>query len=218
MTISRKQARAARAYLSLEQADVHMGTGISKNQISKFEKGNAGLSPRNLDKLYRFYQSRGIEFTEEDGIRSRPGMEKKEYHGQVEFRAFFDDIYETSKTHREINIFNGVPSLLIKWLGFDWYEMHSVRMGKIKKLNTKVIVEHGEKNLIGRNFAKYKWFPKNKFHKDTIYIYGDKVAFINFGDDVRVLVIHQKDIAESQRILFNIAWGSVAEDIPRHVH
>ncbi len=218
MSLSHKQARAARAILGLEQAEVSIGTGISRNQISKFEKGDAGLSSRNLQKLLSFYQTRGVQFTEDEGIRLRPGMEKREYKGQVEFRAFFDDIYETAKAHREINIFNGVPDLLVKWLGEEWYDMHAARMRKIKKLDVKAIVEHGEKNLIGSNFAKYKWFPKSKFHKDTIYIYGDKVAFINFDDEVRVLVIHQKDIAQSQRILFNIAWGSVAEDIPRHVY
>lgn len=218
MAFSNIQARAARAHLGLDQSDVSLGTGIHVNQISKFEKGDAGLSSRNLDKLHRFYLSRGLEFKDHEGIQIRASMEKREYHGQVEFRAFFDDIYETAKTDHEIDIFNGVPALLLECLGKEWYEMHSERMSKIKKLKVKAIVEHGEKNLIGSSFAKYKWFPKNKFHKDTIYIYGDKVAFINFDNDVRVLVIKQKDIAESQRVLFNIAWGSVAEEIPRHVY
>jgi hypothetical protein len=133
--------------------------------------------------------------------------------GRDGFRVFMDDVYETAQAMGgEICLFNGVPAEIIKWLGDDWYALHANRMAGIKdSFDFKVIVRSGDRQLIGSSFASYRWFPEDLFHEQTFYAYGDRLAFINFDEDnVRILILRQKEFADSFRVLFNIAWTHAA--------
>ena len=127
--------------------------------------------------------------------------------------TLMNEVYETARSKGgEICLFNGVPRLFTQWLGEDWYAMHAQRMAAIKNnFKLKIVIRKGDRSLIASGFAEYRWFPEEMFHDKTIYCYGDKIAFMNFmEDDLRILVLQQGEIADSFRILFNIAWTSVA--------
>jgi hypothetical protein len=115
----------------------------------------------------------------------------------------------------EICLFNGVPDALVRWLGQEFYATHAARMAKIKaRFNFRVIIEEQDANLIGASFVRYRWFPRDLFRDRTIYVYGGKVGILSFrDDDVQVVVVDQPEFAESQRILFDIAWNTVAREI-----
>ncbi len=213
--VTASQIRQARAALNLGQQEVAEACGIHKTTLSDIENEKSGGSSKAFSALQTFFENQGLEFTENDGVRrSKSGL--KRYRGETEFRLFYDDIYQTAKSQGgEICLFNGVPAYLIKWLGEEFYQRHAERMTKIKNnFDFKVIIQEQDKQLIGSGFVTYRWFPASLFRDKTIYIYGDKVAFIHFTeDDVRVVVIEQEEFAESQRILFDIAWDHVAKDI-----
>lgn len=84
----------------------------------------------------------------------------------------------------------------------------------MKDLNivSKNILEEGEQNLIGKSFAKYKWIPREMFRDKTIYVYGNKFAFMNFEGDATIKITEEEDIADSLRILINLAWEHIASD------
>lgn len=213
--ITPMQMRAARAMLNISQGEVSKSLGIAANTLSNIESGQSDAPTSRLKEIQEYYEAQGLEFMPDDGIRQSKNAIKR-YHGVTEFRLFYDDIYDVAKKQGgEIALFNGVPSLLIKWLGEDFYTMHAERMIKIKhNFDFKVIIQEEDKQLIGSGFVTYRWFPKALFHDKTIYIYGDKVAFIDFKpDDVSVIVIEQKEFSESERVLFRIAWDYVAKDI-----
>ena len=215
MAISDLQARAARIILRLEAAAVVEATGISISPLYKYEAEGKGLSKEKLSKLRRFYENNGIEFQGREGLRLRP-KENVVYQGPQEFRDFYDDIYETlARIGGEVCLFNGVPQQLIKYLGDDFYNAHRERMTAIKDtFDFKVIVSEDEKSLIGSSFVEYRYFPKPLFNDKTIYIYGNKVAFLNFdNDDVRVLVIENSEVADSMRIMFRACWDYQARKI-----
>ncbi len=217
MSFSNAQARAARAHLKLDQRDISLGTGISMNQISRFEKGDANLSVANLNKLLSFFTSEGIEFTDHEGIRRKPTIRQWNLIGRDGLRQFFDDVYETTKrTGTEITIYNGVPGALIENLGHEWYEGHAKRMAKFGA-RVRTLIEYGDTNLIGRSFAQYKWLPKGQFVDKTIYSFGNKIGYMDFSDGVKILVIEEQGIAKSERYQFNSVWGHAAEDIPPNV-
>lgn len=213
--ITASQIRQARASLNIGQQEVSDACGIHKTTLSDIENEKSAGSQKAFSALQIFFENQGLEFTENDGVRkNKNGL--KRFNGATEFRLFYDDIYETAKKQGgDICLYNGVPSYLIEWLGDEYYKMHAERMTKIKdKFDFRVIIREADKQLIGAGFARYRWFPAELFHDKTIYVYGDKVAFIDFSDkDVHVVVIEQKEIAESQRILFNIAWNQVAKEV-----
>ena len=80
--ISYQQVRAARALLGLDQKDVSESTKININQISAYERGVAGLSVKNIQKLTIFFQERGLEFIDHEGVRKKPDATLRTLNGK----------------------------------------------------------------------------------------------------------------------------------------
>jgi len=192
--ITPTQMRAARAMLDVSQGHVAQYLGIAANTLSKIESGQSDVSGTRLTDIQRFYEREGVEFTSDDGVKWAKNQVVK-YEGQQGIREFFDTVYEEFSNGNEVNLFNGVPLLLIKWLGTSYYE----------------IVEEGENNFIAKGFAEYRWFPKEMFNNKTIYIFNNQVAFFTFkDDDVSIRVFKNAELGASMKVLFNIAWEKVA--------
>ncbi|HEY8192175.1 MAG TPA: helix-turn-helix transcriptional regulator [Alphaproteobacteria bacterium] len=210
-----EQIRAARALLGWSQGDLADRAGLSQTGIARIESGSHRPTMATLDKIAAAFEKAHIEFLGATGLRKRQG-EVRTLEGRQGLRNFMDDVYETARDQGgDIRLFNGVPAALIKWLGQEWYDAHSQRMEAIRdKFTFRVIVRHGEGQLIGSRFASYRTFPEDLFHEQTFYAYGDRLAFLSFGEnDVRVLVLHQAEFSDSFRILFDIAWNSVAQPL-----
>jgi len=209
--ITPTQMRAARAMLDVSQGHVAEYLGIAANTLSKIESGQSDISVTRNSDIQRFYEREGIAFTDNDGVKWNIAQVKK-LEGQSGIREFFDDVYEEVCEGCDVHLFNGVPDLLIKWLGNDYYQMHAERMSDLKQeTNFQIIVEESETNFIAGKFAEYRGFPKEMFNEQTIYIYAGKVGFFKFEDNnVFISVFENVELADSMRVLFGIAWNKVA--------
>src|SRR5690606_4329033 len=105
--------------------------------------------------------------------------EVKIYRGADEFREFMNDVYVTSRDKGGlICLHNAKPSNWTKWLGEDWFAMHSERMAKLEnKIDFRITTVSGTQNFISASFAEYRWFPEELFNDQSVYAYGDKLAF-----------------------------------------
>ena len=209
--ITPTQMRAARAILDVSQGHVAEYLGIAANTLSKIESGQSDASASRVSDIQRFYEREGIEFTDHDGVKKNVSR-VVEHEGQKGIQDFFDDVYKEASQGCVVNLFNGVPDLLIKWLGDDYYKMHASRMANLAdRVEFNIIVEEGEDNFIAGGFAEYKHFPKEMFNNKTIYIYANKVGFFTFSEDnVLIRVFDSAELAASMRVLFSIAWEKVA--------
>ena len=213
MTITGAQARMARVGLGYSMQDMHKKFGFSKSQISDFESKGVGLGAKRIEMLENHYKSRGVEFIGNTGVNIRD-----EYmytlNGVDGMRSLYDDIYETARHAQdgEFCIFNGVPNMVIKWTGKDWYENHSKRMVDVRdNITFKVIVEEGTTNLIGDAFVEYRYWPSGSFLPEMLYIFGNKVAFFSFSEEsVNIRVNVSEAQANSMRILFSSSWDDRA--------
>lgn len=207
-----EQIRAARALLDWSQSDLAEHSGLSQTGIARIENGTNQPNSRTLTKIQEAFDKADIEFLGTSGLRKKSG-EIKVLRGQEGFRKFMDDVYEVAKTTGgEICLHNAKPENWYKWLGEDWFKMHSQRMAKLgNKINFKITAEEGNTLFISSEFAEYRWFPLELFHEHCIYAYGNKLAFLNFSEDtVLIRILEDKAFAEGFRILFNIAWDGVA--------
>lgn len=207
-----EQIRAARAFLGWNQDALAEHSGLSQTGIARIENGTNHPNAASTKKIIKAFDKFDVEFIGENGVKKRTN-EVRTLQGTQGFREFMDDVYEVAKTQGgELCIFNGRPILFKKFLGEEWYAHHANRMKKIKeKFNFKIIVEEGNNVLIATDFAEYRWFPKQMFNEQTIYVYGSKLAFLTFKeDDMHIKILDQKVFADSLRILFNIAWNNVA--------
>ncbi len=209
--ITPTQMRAARAMLDVSQGHVAEYLGIAANTLSKIESGQSDASASRVNDIQRFYEREGIEFTENEGVKKNTNVIVK-YEGQQGIREFFDDVYNEACNGCQINLFNGAPDLLIKWLGEDFYKMHSERMDEHRdKVNFNIVVKEGERNFIAGGFAEYRTFPKEMVNDKTIYIYADKVGFFTFEEEnVSIRVFDSAELASSMNVLFEIAWDKMA--------
>lgn len=204
--ISPIQCIAARSILRLSHEKLAKRIGVSWATVSRFEKGESE-DAKTIRALEAFFDAQGIEFLPNHGVALK-SVKSYTLEGQQGFRHFFDEVYDTAKTKGgDFCIFNGMPNQILKYAGEEWYQEHARRMTEIQDNFTfRVFIREGERSKIGKSFAQYREFPKDKFHEEMIYIYGSKVAIASFGQDVKILVVDQPEFAASQRVLFDLAW------------
>ena len=212
-----EQIRAARALLGWSQHDLADKAGLSQTGIARIENGTNQPNSKTIDKINTAFDIADVEFLGSSGVRKRSG-EIKTYRYADGFKEFLNDVYDVAKTQGgEFCLHNAKPDNWIKWLGEDWFKMHSDRMADLgDQLKFKITAEEGNTNLISSGFAEYRWFPKELFNDQCIYAYGDQLAFVTFRDDeVFVRVLRDSAFSEGFRVLFNIAWEGIAIKIPQ---
>lgn len=216
MSITKYQISAAMALLGINQAELSNGTGISKPTISNYLKPNSGWETKEStkQKIVSFLRSRGIEFTDGNGVRERSSL--LTYSGQEGFRRFMDDVYEVAQEiGEEICLFNARPANWIKWLGEEWYNSHSERMQEVRKENHfdfRVTAERGDYSFIGGKFAEYRWVPDRLFNQESVYVYGNRLALMDFNEaNVKIFVLYKQEFADSFRAMFNHIWETATE-------
>ncbi len=208
MIISPEQLRAARAILEISQDAVAKEVGMTHTKLSRLEKGTTDATSSDLSDIQSFYESKGLEFIDNHGVRVRQTFETV-YYGQKGLRELMDVLYETANTEGgEICQFHLGSGKFRQWLGDDWYKMHSARMTKIKgKFDFKIIVNEGASVFIAKDFAKYRWYPKEKMTERTLYIFGNKVClFYPEPEQLEIRVINDRGLADQMKELFSAVW------------
>ena len=213
--ITIRQIDAALGLLGLSRKEFAEEIGVNTSTFNSYFTGKAAIPSSRLGEIQKWFEGAGIVFTEQGGVNPNTS-DIVTYEGRQGFQAFMDDVYETARKYGgDIFLFNSRPRLWHDWLGKDWYAMHSERMKKLgDRVSVKIIVEEGDDVLI-LSSAKHKWFPKGLCKNKIFYVYGPKLAFLDFKDDaVRIIVIEQGEFADIFRVLYGVAWDHVATDIP----
>jgi transcriptional regulator with XRE-family HTH domain len=206
-----KQIAAARQLLGWSQADLADKAGVSKPSIIRMEKDLYSVKDDMRRAVEITFDSHNMEFTPR-GVQEK--MHKIiQYDGQQGFRDFMWDVYNTcSDLGGDIRLFNARPEYWYKWLGAEWYQGHSERMQTIADKTTfHAISREGDDLFIANSFGEYRWFPKELFSEKAFYAYGNKLGFLNFEKEtLNIVVIEHVDFANAFRVLFEIAWDTIA--------
>lgn len=213
--ISPTQMRAARAMLSLSQGDVAKSLGIAANTLSNIESGQSDAPASRLKEIQEYYEREGLEFIEGDGVRKKQATVVR-LSGQDGLITLMNDIYDFATIQGgEICLFNAKPENWFKWLDVDWYKERAERLLQYAdNFEMKSTVIEGNTHFLGSSYQRYRWFPRDLFisNDESLYSYGDKLAFITFREhDVEVLIFQSKQFADGVKALFNIAWDNVAK-------
>lgn len=213
MTIA--QIRAARALLDWSQSDLADYAGLSQTGIARIENGTNKPNSSTLDKINTAFDRADIEFIGETGVKKRTG-EIQTLHGAEGLKAFLDDLYVyAQKKGGEFCLHNADPDNWYKWVGREWFDMHSERMaGLSDTIAFKITCAEGMGNLISSGFAEYRWFPKDKFSDQSIYAYGETLAFVHFGEEsLKIDILKNEQFSKAFQVLFDIAWETTAQKV-----
>ncbi len=155
--------------------------------ISDWEYKLNGLMPSLVNKYYATTEHPEIQIYQgEDGL-------KKIFESILEDK---EDVYviETSKDH--------------DYLGEEYIDNFVAQ--RIQKKITAYVMspkgtkKHNLKNDKAHRIDRSFYNEKNYQTPVEINIYGDKVAFLSYGEEVIGTIIHSPQIAQAQRELFNM--------------
>jgi DNA-binding XRE family transcriptional regulator len=213
--ITGRQIRAARALLDISQDDLANAAGLTKQGISKIEDGSVQPREGTIADIMRVVNERGIEFTENEGVRRRPeGVEI--YEGPARFDEFFDFLYEYLKHNGNCEVCLSISdqSLLDKYRKDPSLHYKRVKAlydaGMIKKFR---ILASKSEYMNHPLFSVFKIQPEGGISPTGFWAFGDCLALISFihSNPPYVVLLRSATIAESYRQAFNVAWA-VAND------
>lgn len=186
-----------------------MRSGMHVQTISSFENEVSTPTKTTIEKLTRVLDFAGVEFTESEGIRKK-GQSVQTYIGLDDYEIFTWDVANTVENMGgRICVSNVKEEWFTGALTQDVNIAYRGRMSEIQKVNSfvfQILVQEGDLNFIASAYAEYRWIQKKYFHTVPFYVYGDKLALIHFQKGPLVHVVQNKDIANAQRVQFDILW------------
>ena len=207
--------KGAMGLLDVSQKELSVITGISETSLSVGLKRHSAMKKENIDHIKSCLSNLGVEFVGNATVRL---AEKRilTYSGHDGFRKFFDDIYDVAKTHHnpDICITNVNEAEYDKWL-LDYEPIHNQRMTALDNpIKYKVLLKENDTHITSDTYCKYKWTPEELFSDVSLYIYGDKSAFIEFSDNnVVVTVVESETVTDSLRKMFQVTWKSAKQGL-----
>lgn len=71
-------------------------------------------------------------------------------------------------------------------------------MAQLDKVKLRVLMKEQDTHLTSTAYCEYRWVPKEQFADVSLYIYGSKVAFIEFLEaDVTVTIVDNEAVTEA---------------------
>lgn len=201
------QMRAARAILDLSQAEAAKLLGIAPNTLSKIESGQADPPASRIQEIQNYYVGKGIEFIDGDGARKKQ-QNVRIFEGQNNFWLFFDDVYDVAKNHSnpDICITNVKEAEFDRWLA-QYEPIHNERMTQLKGHKLRVLLKENDVHLTSSSYCQYRWMKASQFADASLYLYGDKSAFIQFQqNNVVVTLVESAAVTNSMRKMFEAVW------------
>jgi len=145
----------------------------------------------------------------------------------IELLPELEEIYKKTKEKEESSIYKGrkgIRSLLWDILKYKQYlafgssgkfleiMKHDFlafqRRKKELKINARVILNESSKNseLLQKSYSKFRFIPNEYNAPTTTFIYGNKIAIINWGEIPLATIIIGKNISRSYKNYFNLLW------------
>lgn len=124
------------------------------------------------------------------------------YEGKEGLKTVMDDILKTER--KEILGITSQKNLekILKFY-FPQFIKKRVRLG----INIKLLID---KKPITTKLLEFKRLPKNFEIETSNYVYGDRIAMISSVQEEPVgMIIENREIADTQRKMFNLLWSSL---------
>ncbi len=213
MHLTPEKFRAARELAGIRKTVFPKLASISRKTISDYENEKSGISNSTQEKIINFFRNRNIRLTE-NGVYKDTSTTRT-LVGEDGFQQLYDDYYHTIKSGGSLRLYNGYSGDVIKALGNDYVEMHVSRMLEIKdKIEARAIVQEGDWHFFGKAYAQYRWLSPENFKRGTLFIYGEKFAYVRFSGDLTTTLTHDPGMTEMLEQFFDQAWDNLAKELP----
>jgi len=205
------QIRAALALLRWENLDLAKACGVSAQSVSNIKNGATRPQPRILAAIRRVLEFKGIEFTDNSGVRLKPS-DVEVYEGPDRFQDFTNYMYEHLLRYGGDVCISAVDETLFGKYRKD-FEQHRKRMKALVDRGDVTVRILATKHTPNPVFAQYRWQPRQSAAPTAFYAFGNCLALISFDHQSAPYVVLHKSgpFAEAYRHTFNAAWKSARE-------
>ena len=205
ISISPEQCRAARAFLNWGQAELAERSGITVNPIVNFERGS-GSEPeaRTLRKIARAFELAGIEFTSSGGIERRNDTIVM-LEGENAVFELMQDVYLSLKDRGGEVLIAGLQEPDASDTAARQAVAKHIERLQSAGITERILTEPDNTNLIAPSHW-HRSLAEVNFRATPYQQYGDKLAFIDWEPEQKVLIIHHARIAQTFRTLFDALW------------
>lgn len=195
-----------------------MQRGFIEQDFKKYGKKLVALDPKKLLSLISGRQR----------ILRRQELELEERLSELQA------LYQASEIRPKVRVFEGKNGLLSVWediLSVNqelslWtnqqtetkifsQELHDkfVKIRIAKGISIRVLAVSNKKGkllLQGKNTLRQtKFLPENVVFSAETYIYGNKIAVLDYNKDIIGIIIESEPIASSQRAIFEMCWNLI---------
>lgn len=208
--ITTRQIDAGLALLGLNRSDLATSLSVNKSTLNAYFTGQTSVPSGRLAEIQKWLENAGIVFTEDEGVKLNKA-EIVKYEGEQGFVSFMSDVLETVKRgNSDVCVSNVDENDFENNLPKEFAEHYRDELSKVKNFSSKILVKEDDNFLTADGIAKYRGVPSELFSEDaTFYAFGDKLALITFHDDsVQILSLHNKQFADSFRVMFNAIWSN----------
>jgi len=135
------------------------------------------------------------------------------YEGVAGAMSVYNDTINSTPENGEILDFAGIKNLFDTFPKEFATEYYTKRIRK--NIKDKVIAVDSEESREWQKNAEEEMreifiVPEDQFNfSGDMEIYGDKVALISYKENFMAVVIESKEIANMQRLMFNLVWNNL---------
>jgi transcriptional regulator with XRE-family HTH domain len=205
MPINQQQIRAARGLLGWSQTDLANHVGLSVTSINQIERGLVTARLSNLEIIQKAFEHGGVQFTSQSGVRLKQNSFIS-MEGPKCISFMQDDLLETLKDGGEVCAM-GVSDR--QYADADEKAMSGfLKHARAAGITERVIVEEGDNFfLFPPDVTQYRWIDKRFFYSLPFYTYKNKVAFIIWGDPIKLILIEDENLYNGFMTIFESFWS-----------
>jgi sugar-specific transcriptional regulator TrmB len=134
---------------------------------------------------------------------SKEDQEGTIYKGKKGLKSIFEDILNEKKHWYVL----GASGQFKEQFSAYYHHFHNRRASQ--KIHLKIIYDTKFKKIERAKELKLcetKYLPSTHISPSTTYIYGDKIAIINWSDEPMAFLMRSKQVADSYKTFFDILW------------
>ena len=219
MRLTGPQIAAAIALSGMTQEMLAAEAKLGRNTLTQIIRGDGAYREDTIRRIRGVLESRGIEFTEQNGVRQKSqGVDM--LVGSKGLQQFFDGVYEHVRQHGGTIVQFGVDEKqFLDHLGAEFSASYVKRMQTVsderKDIKVKAIICEGETEYLAPDYNEYRWISKDIFEAVPFYIYGETLAVMDFQTVPAPTIVLLKfpAITNAYRKQFEAFW-KIAHEMP----
>ncbi len=124
--------------------------------------------------------------------------------GRRSYRTLIKDVIASTRPKQEILLFGIDEETLVTEIEPIYLKQYVNALAK-RGIHERIIIKTGAKTLVSKNL-QYRELAEEFIGKTAQIIYGNKVALFLRGNPHHLIIIENKDIAETYRKQFELLW------------